>query len=133
MSNEAERTSSNGAGAWSNIVKENPLFQKYYKDGLGICKNEEEWQSFVQHLKDPLPINFRFTGSRSTSFELRDLMKSMYFEPLSKLTLANGKKVSPPQELEWYPNSLGWQFNMERSQIKVKTPWIIFSLPNPIP
>ncbi len=64
-------------GLWTEKVETNALFEKYYKD-LGICKNEDEWQSFLQHLREPLPTNFRFTGSRSTAFELRDLMKKIH-------------------------------------------------------
>ena len=45
------------AGSYERIIKENKLFESYYK-GTGVIPTEE-WDDFIECLKQPLPVTFR--------------------------------------------------------------------------
>ena len=45
------------AGSYDKIIKENKLFEKYYKE-TGIVA-ENEWNEFIECIKEPLPVSFR--------------------------------------------------------------------------
>ena len=44
-------------GSYDKIVKENKFFEKYYKE-TGIVP-ENEWNEFIECMKEPLPVTFR--------------------------------------------------------------------------
>ena len=45
-------------------VLSNANFEQYYK-AIGITQTQDEWDSFMQSLRTPLPTTFRVTGSRA--------------------------------------------------------------------
>lgn len=45
------------AGSYDKIIKENKLFEKYYKETGIVPANE--WDTFIEVIKEPLPIAFR--------------------------------------------------------------------------
>lgn len=50
------------AGGYPEIVKENELFERYYRE-LGIVP-AGEWDAFMAALREPLPATLRITGYR---------------------------------------------------------------------
>lgn len=50
------------AGGYPEIVKENELFERYYRE-LGIVP-AGEWGDFMAALREPLPATLRITGYR---------------------------------------------------------------------
>lgn len=67
-----------GPNKFLNDVETNKNFEEYYAS-LNFVS---DFELFLNSLREPLPTNFRFTGSRSTAFELRDLMINEYFPAL---------------------------------------------------
>ncbi|KAG8774961.1 hypothetical protein FRC12_001722 [Ceratobasidium sp. 428] len=108
-----------GGGSWGADVKqENQAFERYYK-AVGIVP-EEEWDEFWSTLKVVLPTTFRVTGSRATAQDLNAIIKEQHVPSLAGVEF-EGKVVEPPRQLPWYPDGLGWQFDVSKSVLR-KTP-----------
>ncbi|KAG8695532.1 hypothetical protein FRC09_009096 [Ceratobasidium sp. 395] len=108
-----------GGGSWGADVKqENEGFERYYK-ATGIVP-EEEWDEFWSTLKVVLPTTFRVTGSRATAQDLNAIIKEQHVPSLAGVEF-EGKVVEPPRQLPWYPDGLGWQFDVSKSVLR-KTP-----------
>ncbi|KAJ3121049.1 hypothetical protein HK098_004057 [Nowakowskiella sp. JEL0407] len=100
--------------------KENDAFVAYYK-AQNILPTDEEFDIFLQKLKDPLPTSFRFTGSRLNTAELRDNMIKSYFPDLQNLTIeVEGvpTQIPLPEPIPWYPNRAGWQWQTSKRELK---------------
>ncbi|CAF0992223.1 unnamed protein product, partial [Didymodactylos carnosus] len=100
---------------YDNLVKENALFENYYKS-LNIVP-DIEWDDFLVALKNPLPVTFRVTGFRSHAIEMMRLIRERYFQPLEKAIIEN-VAIEKPKELVWYPGSFAWQLNLSRMQLR---------------
>ncbi|XP_029647246.2 RNA cytosine C(5)-methyltransferase NSUN2 [Octopus sinensis] len=100
-------------------VRHNELFQKYYQ-GLGIVP-DGEWDQFYNHLKESLPVSFRFTGFKRQSRVLLNIIKTQYFEKLVDIESEDGKPIQPLKCMEWYPDELGWQLNFSRKEVRNNT------------
>ena len=48
---------------YKDIVRENKLFEDFYK-AQGICP-DDQWEEMMQVLRTDLPASFRITGTRS--------------------------------------------------------------------
>uniref|UniRef100_A0A8W8K335 tRNA (cytosine(34)-C(5))-methyltransferase n=1 Tax=Magallana gigas TaxID=29159 RepID=A0A8W8K335_MAGGI len=95
-------------------VKENKLFEKYYKE-LGFVP-EEEWDAFMNALREPLPITFRITSFGGETEELKKLVKTEY---IGKLLEEKSESDKPKVIcLPWYPDELGWQLNSSRQEVR---------------
>lgn len=57
------------AGGYPEIVKENELFERYYRE-LGIVP-AGEWDAFMAALREPLPATLRITGYRRYGWRSR--------------------------------------------------------------
>ena len=53
--------------SWNEIQMENPLFNAFYK-AMNFIADEEEFQSFLTHLKNPLPACFRINADYASFF-----------------------------------------------------------------
>ncbi|CAG0879719.1 unnamed protein product [Cyprideis torosa] len=104
-----------GAG-YKEIVKENPLFEKYYKQQK-IIPDEEEWFRFLSALREPLPTTFRITGFRSETRVLVRKVEKDYLKQLLQVDpeLAESLRIKP---LPWYPERLAWQLNQTRQILR---------------
>ncbi|CAF3419529.1 unnamed protein product [Rotaria socialis] len=96
---------------YEDIVKENALFEKYYKT-MNLVP-DDEWDAFLAALKEPLPVTFRVTGFRTHAFAVMHLIRERYFQPLQSSTA-----IEKPKELVWYPGSLAWELNLSRNQLR---------------
>lgn len=48
------------AGGYPEIVKENELFERYYREQRIVP--DGEWDAFMAALREPLPATLRITG-----------------------------------------------------------------------
>eukprot|EP00045_Choanoeca_perplexa_P011944 m.128322 g.128322 ORF g.128322 m.128322 type:complete len:774 (-) comp15824_c0_seq8:34-2355(-) len=97
-------------------VKENPLFEKYYK-ALGIVP-EAEWPLFMEKLRLTLPSTFRITGTKGSALEVLRTFEETYFKQLENIEFADGTMIEPPKPLPWYPDRLAWTLNTSRQFIR---------------
>ncbi|KAF0047650.1 hypothetical protein F2P81_001283 [Scophthalmus maximus] len=112
------RDSRDNAG-WGNgyadIVKENKLFESYYKE-LGLVP-EGEFEQFMDAMREPLPATIRITGYKSHAKEILHCLKEKYFKDIQELEI-DGQKIEAPQALSWYPDEQAWHTNMSRKIIR---------------
>uniref|UniRef100_A0A3Q0RWP8 NOP2/Sun RNA methyltransferase 2 n=1 Tax=Amphilophus citrinellus TaxID=61819 RepID=A0A3Q0RWP8_AMPCI len=103
-----------GAG-YADIVKENKLFEQYYKE-LGLVP-EGEFEQFMEAMREPLPATIRITGYKSHAKEILHCLKEKYFKDIQELEI-DGQKIEAPQPLSWYPDEQAWHTNMSRKIIR---------------
>jgi len=78
---------------------------------------EEDWDSFMEVARSPLPMTFRITSSRDSSQAVNDHVKNEFVPHLSDVVF-NGEKQAPPKVLEWYPAGLAWQIDVAKQVIR---------------
>uniref|UniRef100_A0A7N6ATK1 tRNA (cytosine(34)-C(5))-methyltransferase n=1 Tax=Anabas testudineus TaxID=64144 RepID=A0A7N6ATK1_ANATE len=106
----------NGWGAgYADIVKENKLFEHYYKE-QGLVP-EGEFEHFMDAMREPLPATIRITGYKSHAKEILHCLKEKYFKDIQDLEI-DGQKIEAPQALSWYPDEQAWHTNMSRKIIR---------------
>ncbi|TRY60224.1 hypothetical protein DNTS_026373 [Danionella cerebrum] len=103
-----------GAG-YADIVKENKLFEHYYKE-LKIVP-EGEFEEFMNAMREPLPATIRITGYKSHAKEILHTLKERYFKEIQDLEI-DGQKIEAPQPLSWYPDDLAWHTNLSRKILR---------------
>lgn len=103
-----------GAG-YADIVKENKLFENYYKE-QGLIP-EGEFEQFMEAMREPLPATIRITGYKSHAKEILHCLKDKYFKDILDLEI-DGQKFEAPQPLSWYPDEQAWHTNMSRKIIR---------------
>lgn len=87
----------------------NDNFNSYYKQQLAFPA--AEWATFEQHLRQPLPVTWRFSGDDAAAQALRDDMERCLLPAL---------KDEQPHALGWYPSRLGWQLGVSRAALRGK-------------
>ncbi|KAG0348735.1 tRNA (cytosine(34)-C(5))-methyltransferase [Podila humilis] len=97
------------------VVKENAKMEEYYKAQKIV--SDDDWPIFWEHLKVTLPTTFRITGTRSHAFEIRDTVKNAFVPHLRDISV-DGVVAAPPRPLAWYPDELGWHFDVPRTLLK---------------
>lgn len=103
-----------GAG-YADIVKENKLFEHYYKE-QGLVP-EGEFEQFMEAMREPLPATIRITGYKSHAKEILHCLKEKYFKDIQELEI-DGQKIEAPQALSWYPDEQAWHTNISRKIIR---------------
>uniref|UniRef100_A0A672LWM7 tRNA (cytosine(34)-C(5))-methyltransferase n=1 Tax=Sinocyclocheilus grahami TaxID=75366 RepID=A0A672LWM7_SINGR len=103
-----------GAG-YSEIIKENKLFEHYYTE-LKIVP-EGEFEEFMEAMREPLPATIRITGYKSHAKEILHTLKEKYFKEVQDLEV-DGQKIEAPQPLSWYPDELAWHTNLSRKILR---------------
>ena len=101
-------------------ILENKDFEEYYKQQNIL--SESDFSLFVESLRQPLPINFRITGSRKHATDLLEYMKKEVFSGIEGASI-EGVPIPKPLPLAWYPNQLAWQVNVGRTAMR-KSPEI---------
>ncbi|CAB3363625.1 Hypothetical predicted protein [Cloeon dipterum] len=92
-------------GSYKDIVKGNEGFEKYYKS-QNLC-SDSEFSQFMQTMLQDLPAAFRITSCRGQE---KGLLRCIQ----EKLDAGKIDAFALP----WYPNSLAWQLNMSRRDIR---------------
>ncbi|KAG0660905.1 hypothetical protein C6P45_001453 [Maudiozyma exigua] len=109
----ARKPKSGGIRNWSEIERENPIWENYYKS-LNLFP-AQEWDSFKKACQNPLPLTFRITESfsKSHSNEILQLFEREHFDHLTNIEY-EGIPVEEPKELKWYHRSMAWQIDVPK-------------------
>ena len=102
-------------GEYTTFEQRSPKFEAYYR-GQGIVP-DEEWDTFIESMRTPLPTTFRITSGKPTARQLLDAMNKIYLPFLSNVQF-EGEKVTPPRQLEWYPEGLGWHLDVRKNVLR---------------
>ncbi|CAG7816855.1 unnamed protein product [Allacma fusca] len=99
-----------------DIIKENADFEKFYK--LQQVCPAEEWEEFMNSLRQSLPTTFRITPTRSEA----NAMLHILADNLIRDAVMAGKSDSEMEikafPLPWYPENFAWQLNLTRKDIR---------------
>ncbi|KAF9226412.1 S-adenosyl-L-methionine-dependent methyltransferase [Gyrodon lividus] len=93
----------------------NERFTAYYRAQNII--SDDEWESFMESLRRPLPTTFRITGSREIAHTLGNTIKETYV-PLLDNIIFEDEVIPPPAQIPWYPEGLAWQFNVSKKVLR---------------
>ncbi|WFD21590.1 multisite-specific tRNA:(cytosine-C(5))-methyltransferase [Malassezia equina] len=100
---------------YATFEQTSPKFESYYQ-GQGILP-ADEWAPFLAAMRAPLPTTFRITSGKPTARQLLDAMKNIYVPFLSNVEF-EGEKVTPPTQLPWYPEGLGWHLDVRKNVLR---------------
>ncbi|PWA02302.1 hypothetical protein BB558_001571 [Smittium angustum] len=98
-----------------DALKQNENFETYYKAQKIVP--EEEWDSLISHLKRSLPTSFRVTGTRIQAEDLVTQIKRDFIPFIQNIEF-DGVTYEPPHEIPWYPDGLGWSFEVPKIALK---------------
>ncbi|KAH9968217.1 S-adenosyl-L-methionine-dependent methyltransferase [Russula dissimulans] len=93
----------------------NAKFEAYYIEQLAM--GHDEWNKFLNTCREPLPSTFRISGSRETAAVLTSVVQKTYIPHLTDVVFED-QPIPPPMPLPWYPNGLGWQFNVPKKALR---------------
>ncbi|KAF9652423.1 S-adenosyl-L-methionine-dependent methyltransferase [Thelephora ganbajun] len=93
----------------------NARFESYYKTQSIIP--EDQWDAFLNTLREPLPTTFRVAGSRQVARALSEVVRDTYIPNLTDLVF-EGEAIPPPRQIPWYPDGLAWQFNVPKKVLR---------------
>eukprot|EP00494_Astrolonche_serrata_P029521 UN29788 len=106
-------------GHWQpNQIVLHPDFVKYYQTQKIV--KEEDWEKFSESVKTRLPLSFRVNSCQP---ELRSRIMSYFEDDIFNLKSVEGTKIDDftfvkPYTLKWYPNSLAWQTNVPKKELR---------------
>lgn len=123
-------------GSYDIILKQNPMFEHYYKQ-LNLMP-DSEFDQFLNTLKQPLPLTFRITSYKSYASETLRIIKEKHFKYIDEVTTENKEEVLEAAAkkgasliinqldqdnkiykcLSWYPNELAWHVNLSRQDVR---------------
>uniref|UniRef100_A0A1J3DZ81 tRNA (Cytosine(34)-C(5))-methyltransferase n=1 Tax=Noccaea caerulescens TaxID=107243 RepID=A0A1J3DZ81_NOCCA len=95
---------------WSNLD-----FEEYYKEQR-IVKTEE-WDSFMEILRKPLPAAFRVNSNGQFCDEIRSILENDFVKSLQAEAIESGE-LEAIKPLPWYPKNLAWHSNFSRKEIR---------------
>uniref|UniRef100_A0A8D0APC0 tRNA (cytosine(34)-C(5))-methyltransferase n=1 Tax=Sander lucioperca TaxID=283035 RepID=A0A8D0APC0_SANLU len=110
-----DRDNAGWGSGYADIVKENKLFEHYYKE-QGLVPGGE-FEQFMDAMREPLPATIRITGYKSHAKEILHCLKEKYFKDIQEVEI-DGQKIEAPQPLSWYPDEQAWHTNMSRKIIR---------------
>ncbi|WFD35601.1 multisite-specific tRNA:(cytosine-C(5))-methyltransferase [Malassezia cuniculi] len=102
-------------GEYTQFDQTSPKFDAYYR-GQGIVP-AEEWDTFIETMRAPLPTTFRITSGKPTARQLLDAMHNIYVPYLSNVEF-EGERIAPPRPLEWYPEGLAWHVDVRKNVLR---------------
>ncbi|KAF8156676.1 S-adenosyl-L-methionine-dependent methyltransferase [Crassisporium funariophilum] len=97
------------------IDMQNERFYAYYKAQKIVP--DEEWDLFMDALRQHLPTTFRVAGSRQTANTLNATIKDVHVPSLSNV-IFEGQQIPPPVQIPWYPDGLAWHFNVPKKVLR---------------
>ncbi|KAF8018484.1 hypothetical protein BT93_H3384 [Corymbia citriodora subsp. variegata] len=100
---------------WQPFATQNLVFDEYYKE-QGIV-SQDEWDTFVECLRKPLPAAFRINSSSQFWMDIRSQLENDFAKSL-QAELTEGDEVEAIRPLAWYPENLAWHSNFSRMQLR---------------
>lgn len=101
---------------YEEIIRENVDFENYYKTQKIV--SDQEWDTFIAKMRDNLPVAFRITGSKAEAKALLDIIKGDFFNEIVNAKPENEEEKLVPKALPFYPDSLAWQLQLTRKDIR---------------
>ncbi|XP_024974062.1 tRNA (cytosine(34)-C(5))-methyltransferase isoform X2 [Cynara cardunculus var. scolymus] len=99
---------------WQPFAVENAFFDEYYKE-QGIVR-AEEWDSFIEYLRRPLPAAFRINSSQFC-IDIRSQLEDEFMKSL-QAEGTDGNEAEGIKPLPWYPDNFAWQSSFSRMQLR---------------
>ncbi|XP_045812070.1 RNA cytosine-C(5)-methyltransferase NSUN2-like [Trifolium pratense] len=94
---------------------QNADFDHYYKDQNIV--SPEEWDSFMQLLRTPLPAAFRINSSSLFHADIRSQLENDFAPDLQSM-VDEGDEEDAIKPLPWYPDNFAWHSNFSRMQLR---------------
>ncbi|CAL1385339.1 unnamed protein product [Linum trigynum] len=101
--------------SWQPFATQNTAFDEYYKE-QGIV-SPEEWDTFMEVIRSPLPAAFRINSSSQFSSDIRKQLENDFTKCL-QAEGADGAEIEAIRPLAWYPDNLAWHSNYSRMQLR---------------
>lgn len=79
---------------------------------------EEEWETFLQTLREPLPTTFRISPSGAFANALREQIKGRVRDFFVGTKEMDEGALEPPRTLPWYPDELAWHVSIGRKDLR---------------
>ncbi|CAM6097710.1 unnamed protein product [Calypogeia fissa] len=118
---EGEGPPSDGAAGsdrpgWETFVLDSSAFETYYRKQEILAP--EEWSTFIETLRRPLPSSFRINGSGQFAQNIRDQMQHDFLDFFKDGIEVDGEQLEPIKPLAWYPDNLAWVLQASRMQLR---------------
>jgi multisite-specific tRNA:(cytosine-C5)-methyltransferase len=94
---------------------QNADFDHYYKEQNIV--SPEEWDSFMQVLRTPLPAAFRINSSSLFHADIRSQLENDFAPDLQSM-VDEGDEEDAIKPLPWYPDNFAWHSNFSRMQLR---------------
>ncbi|KAF2277116.1 S-adenosyl-L-methionine-dependent methyltransferase [Westerdykella ornata] len=108
---------------WSDIRRENALFESYYKTGGFL--DEKEFEQMWKYMASDLPNSFRFTGTKADALAVREIFKKRYIPAITAVEF-EGEPVQPPEPVKAFPDELVWHMKTHKKVIRRYKPFAEF-------
>nr|XP_043638974.1 RNA cytosine-C(5)-methyltransferase NSUN2-like [Erigeron canadensis] len=103
----------NGPVHWQPFAIENAAFDAYYKE-QGIV-HPDEWDTFIEYLRKPLPSAFRINSSSQFCADLKSQLENEFTKDLQGTDENEAEGI---KSLPWYPDNFAWQSSFSRMQLR---------------
>ncbi|KAK4256674.1 hypothetical protein QN277_006366 [Acacia crassicarpa] len=100
---------------WTLFATQNSAFNEYYKEQRILAS--EEWDTFVEVLRTPLPATFRINSSSQFSADIRSQLENDFVQSLQAEVVEGGEREAI-RPLLWYPENLAWHTIFSRMQLR---------------
>ncbi|OWM65646.1 RNA cytosine-C(5)-methyltransferase NSUN2-like isoform X2 [Punica granatum] len=113
--NQGEGNSQSGDPTWQPFSTQNPAFDEYYKEQAIV--SPEEWDTFIEYLRKPLPAAFRINSSSQFCMDIKSQLENDFMKSLQS-EFVGGDEAEAIRPLPWYPDNLAWHSNFSRMQLR---------------
>ncbi|OIW15035.1 hypothetical protein TanjilG_13962 [Lupinus angustifolius] len=94
---------------------QNLAFDNYYKEQRIVTS--QQWDSFLNLLRTPLPSSFRINSNTQFSQDIRSQLENDFVHSL-RFQSVEEDDVDPVIPLPWYPENFAWQSKFSRMQLR---------------
>ena len=101
------------AESWSPWVLTNKRLESFYR-AQNFVNGDQDWDSFLHHLKQPLPACFRIYQDYAFARELQDQLLGFVGQKL----VIDGQEIEAVEQLAWYPGGFGYKMGTDRKSIR---------------
>lgn len=113
--NDSNGNNTNKPTHWQPFAIENTAFDEYYKEQGAV--HPEEWESFIECLRKPLPAAFRINSSSQFCTDLRSQLEDEFMKAL-QTEGTDGNEAEGIKPLPWYPDNFAWMSSFSRMQLR---------------